>query len=170
MSSSTLAPERPSAGRERPRRSGGGSRKAGGETTTTESTFESSERLSKAVPSAASTSLVLRGARRRTVGFTVERLAVRVGLFFGAGIQQRPIKRNKLHRPRVFSHRLRIGHAHHSHRATTTSDEEGLPEPGQTSDATYRPAEHVRRAFRVELRMRQSIRDAENAQKPSLTV
>jgi hypothetical protein len=53
-----------------------------------ESTFDSSERISKAAPSGASASLVLRVVRRRTVGFAVERLAVRVGLFFGAGIQR----------------------------------------------------------------------------------
>lgn len=88
MSSSTLAPERPVSERERPRRSGGGSRKAGGETTTMESTVESSERLSKAA-SATSASLALRVVRRRTaVGLAVEELAVRVGLFFGAGIQR----------------------------------------------------------------------------------
>lgn len=88
MSSSTLAPKRPSSGRERPRRSGGGSRKAGGEITSGESTFASSERLSKA-SSATSASLVLRVVRRRTaVGLADVRLVVRVGLFFGAGIQR----------------------------------------------------------------------------------
>lgn len=169
MSSSTLAPERPSSCRERPRRSGGGSRKAGGEITSMESTLESSERFSKAEPSAASVSLGLRVVRRRTVGFAVEGLDARVGLFFGAGIK-RPIKRNKHLRARDSSHRFRIGQARHSHRATSSSAEGESPEPGQTSDTTYRPAEHARRAFRVELRMRRSTPDAENAQKLSLTV
>lgn len=169
MSSSTLAPLRPSSWRERPRRSGGGSRKAGGEITSIESTLESSERFSNAAPSVASASLGLRVVRRRTVGFAVERLDVRVGLFFGAGIK-RPIKRNKLRRARDSSHRFRTEQARHSHRATSSSAEGESPDPGQTSDATYRPAEHARRAFRVELRMRRSTPDAENAQKPSLTV
>ena len=53
-----------------------------------ESTLESSERFSKALPSVASASLGLRVVRRRTVGFAVERLDARVGLFFGAGIQE----------------------------------------------------------------------------------
>ncbi|TXT37973.1 MAG: hypothetical protein FD138_523 [Planctomycetota bacterium] len=53
-----------------------------------ESTLDSSERFSKAA-SAPSASLVLRVVRRRTaVGLAVVRLVVRVGLFFGAGIQR----------------------------------------------------------------------------------